>query len=283
MNGPEADGRWWPAPAKLNLFLLVTGRRPDGYHELQTLFQILDWGDEIHVRVTDDGRITRSRGGYGIPPKEDLALRAARHLQAVSGSARGATLEVRKRIPIGAGLGGGSSDAATVLVVLNRLWECGLSDDRLADLALDLGADVPVFVRGHTAIATGVGEKLEPVPLGERHYLLLMPDIRVSTAEIFADPGLRRDSEPIPLAEVLAGKGRNDCEPVVCRHFPELAEPLEALGQFGPARMSGTGSSMFVPMSSRGAATAAASELKCRYNVRAVGGLDASLLLQALR
>lgn len=284
------QAQWWPAPAKLNLFLHVTGRRADGFHELQTLFQLLDWGDEVYLQATADGDIGRRRADYDVAPDEDLVVRAARQLQAAAGCTTGAVIEVRKRIPIGAGLGGGSSDAATVLLVLNRLWNCGLPVDEIAQLGLELGADVPVFVHGHSAMATGVGEVLEPVKLGERHYLLVMPDIRVCTAEVFSDVRLRRQSSPISVVEALAGGGHNDCEPVARDRHPELSRLMDALGKYGEPRMSGTGATVFLPMPSRDAAEAAArdvergaaSGLKCRYNVRAVGGLDHSPLLGSL-
>lgn len=284
--GPEAassrHARWWPAPAKLNLFLHITGRRSDGMHELQTLFQILDWGDEVFVQPTEDPEILRRRADYDIPAEDDIAIRAARRLQSETGVSRGAVIEIRKNVPIGAGLGGGSSDAATVLTVLNAAWQCGLSVDALAGMALELGADVPLFLRGRSALATGVGEELQPVELGPRHYLLVMPELPVSTAEIFADPALKRDSAPITLEQALAGDGRNDCQAVVVARYPELSELLDRLAKYGTPRMSGTGSVLFVPMPSARESAAAAEDLKCRYNVRAVGGLDRSPLLKAL-
>lgn len=284
------QGRWWPAPAKLNLFLHVTGRRADGLHELQTLFQLLDWGDEVYLHATQDGDIVRRRADYDVAPDDDLAVRAARQMRAATGATAGAVVEIRKRIPLGAGLGGGSSDAATVLLVLNRLWGCGLSAQALAELGLELGADVPVFIHGHSAMATGIGEVLEPVALGNRHYLLVMPEVRVSTAEVFSDSRLRRDSQPISEAEAVAGGGRNDCEPVARALRPELSRLIDALGRYGEPRMSGTGGAVFLAMPSREAAehaardlqTGAAGDLKCRYNVRAVGGLDHSPLLGLL-
>jgi 4-diphosphocytidyl-2-C-methyl-D-erythritol kinase len=189
---------------------------------------------------------------------------------------------VRKQIPIASGLGGGSSDAATVLSVLNRLWGCGLAIEALAELGLGLGADVPLFVHGRSAMATGVGELLQPALLGERHYLLLFPGIPISTADLFADPGLRRNSPTISTLEAMAGGGSNDFEPVARRRHPELARLMDEVAEYGEARLSGTGSTVFLPMASREAAMGAASELKCRYNVRAVGGLDYSPLLRGL-
>ncbi len=288
--GAGCVGRWWPSPAKLNLFLHVTGRRADGLHTLQTLFQILDWGDSVRLRITDDGQISRRDVDYGVAEDQDLVVHAARALQSATDTNLGAEIEVRKEIPLGAGLGGGSSNAATVLLALNRLWGCGLDLNALATIGLGLGADVPVFVRGQTAMATGVGDVLVPAELGQQHYLLVMPDIRVSTAEVYSDPALRRDSKPISIDAAIAGKGRNDCQPVACARYPELTELMYFLAAYGSPRMSGTGSALFLPMASRAAAERAgkavrggsASELKCRYNVRAVGGLDQSPLHRAL-
>ena len=288
MDSAAGAGRWWPAPAKLNLFLHVTGRRADGFHELQTLFQLLDWGDEVYLRATGDGEIRRRNADYDVAAEQDLAVRAARALKAATACAGGAVIEVNKRIPIGAGLGGGSSDAATVLLVLNRLWCCGLEAAELAAIGLKLGADVPVFVHGHSAMATGIGEVLEPVSLGERHYTLVLPELRVSTAEVFADAGLERKSPPIDVQQALAGKGHNDCQLVACALHPELGELIEYLKDFGAPRMSGTGSAVFLQMPSAEAAKstakavleASARDLKCRYNVRAVGGRDRSPVLE---
>lgn len=268
----------WPAPAKINLFLHVLGRRPDGYHELQTCFQILDWGDEVHIETLPGGRITRPLASYPVAEEDDLVVRAARLLQAETGSQSGARIEVTKRIPAGAGLGGGSSDAATVLVVLNRLWDCRLTMDDLANLGRQLGADVPVFVRGRSALATGIGDRLQPLALGERFYLLVFPDFPVSTSEIFSDPGLPRDSSPISVREVLDGKGINDCESVVIRRYPAFENIIRELSETGEARMTGTGSGIFIPMPDKKSAIDAAQKIKCRYNVRAVRGVDRSLL-----
>ncbi|MDX1380555.1 MAG: 4-(cytidine 5'-diphospho)-2-C-methyl-D-erythritol kinase, partial [Xanthomonadales bacterium] len=194
MSRAESDAARWPAPAKINLFLHVLGRRADGYHELQTVFQLLDWGDELHIEATDSPSIERTRDLPGVSESDDLGLRAASLLQAASGTAHGARIGAVKQIPPGSGLGGASSDAATVLHVLNRLWGCGLDLQALARLGRELGADVPVFVHGHSAWAEGVGERLEPMALGERHYVLLFPGVTVSTAEVFAEPALPRDT-----------------------------------------------------------------------------------------
>jgi 4-diphosphocytidyl-2-C-methyl-D-erythritol kinase len=266
----------WPAPAKINLFLHVTGRRPDGYHEIQTLFQLLDWGDEVRIEATVEPVICRDGADYPVAEEADLAMRAARLLQSATGCRSGAKIRVSKRIPLGAGLGGGSSDAATVLLVLNRLWNCGLDLPELAALGRRLGADVPVFIHGCSAMATGVGERLRPVAIGPRHYVLVLPDLAISTAAVFADPQLVRDSAPISLAEALAGKGRNDCEAVVRMRYPQIAELLAALERWGRPLMTGSGSAVFLQMASRELAVRAAREMKTLYNVRAVSGLDRS-------
>jgi 4-diphosphocytidyl-2-C-methyl-D-erythritol kinase len=266
----------WPAPAKINLFLHITGRRPDGYHELQTLFQLLDWGDEIRVQVTADPAICRDAADYPVAEEADLVVRAARLLQSESGCRSGAKFRVLKRLPLGAGLGGGSSDAATVLLVLNRLWNCGLTLPELAGLGVRLGADVPVFIHGRSAMASGIGDRLQPVSIGPRHYVLVLPELAISTASIFADPELVRDSAPISVADGLAGLGRNDCEAVVRQRYPQMAGIMASLERWGLPVMTGTGSAIFLPMDSRERAVCAAREIKTLYNVRAVRGLDRS-------
>jgi len=272
----------WPAPAKINLFLHVTGRRADGYHELQTLFQLLDWGDEISIRVTADGEIDREPADYPVSREDDLVVRAARALQRHTNGTRGAVIGVHKKVPLGSGLGGGSSDAATVLLALNHLWGCGLDLASLADLAVRLGADVPLFVRGHTALATGIGDRLEPVELGRRHYVLVFPGLSIATATVFADPDLPRNSAPLSLAEALSGKGHNDCEFVVRQRYPEMATALVTLARWGRPVMTGTGSAIFIVMDSEDQAMSAAREIKSLYNVRAVNGVDRSPLHEML-
>lgn len=266
----------WPAPAKLNLFLHVTGRRADGYHDLQTVFQLLDWGDELVIRPNRSGRLRRVGPDYGVPEENDLVLRAARLLQRETGVTDGAELGVTKHIPIGAGLGGGSSNAATVLLVLNRAWNCGLDLDRLAALGARLGADVPVFVRGASAIGTGVGDRLEPVTLGERHYVLVFPGFPIATAGLFADPDLRRDAPVLTADECLAATGSNDFEPVVRKRYPAMDEVMDSLRRWGRPALTGTGSTVFIPAASKSAAIRAAREIKTLYNTRAVRGLDRS-------
>jgi 4-diphosphocytidyl-2-C-methyl-D-erythritol kinase len=268
----------WPAPAKLNLFLHVTGRRADGYHELQTLFQILDWGDEVRIRPTRSGRLRRVGAAYDVPEEADLVIRAARLLQSETGASCGAELEVLKHVPIGSGLGGGSSDAATVLLVLNRAWGCGLTLDELAGLGARLGADVPVFVRGRSALGRGIGERLEPLELGERHYVLVFPGFPIATADVFGDPGLRRDAPLLAPQDCLAAIGSNDCEAVVRRRYPEMDRALRALALWGRPAVTGTGSGIFIPMPSQTAAIRSAREIKNLYNSRAVRGVDRSPL-----
>ncbi|KPK10521.1 MAG: hypothetical protein AMJ68_08965 [Acidithiobacillales bacterium SG8_45] len=241
----------WPAPAKLNLFLHITGRRSDGYHELQTLFQFLDYGDDLEFRVTDNGVIRQTRPIPGVAEEVDLCLRAARLLQQQSGASPGADITVHKRLPAGGGLGGGSSDAATTLVALNRLWGLGLSVDQLAVLGLQLGADVPVFVRGHAAWAEGVGDDLTPVTVDESWCVVICPQVHVSTAEIFGRPELTRDSPPITIRAFREGQGRNDLEPVVRTLYPSVDNALSWLAAFGDPRMTGSGSCLFLPVADR--------------------------------
>jgi 4-diphosphocytidyl-2-C-methyl-D-erythritol kinase len=269
----------WPAPGKLNLFLHVVGRRPDGYHLLQTAFQFIDLCDEIRFQVRPGGIIERIGGLPGVPPQEDLAVRAARLLQTqATGRIPGVAIEVVKRLPAQAGLGGGSSDAATALVALNHLWDLGLSDDRLATLGLELGADVPVFVRGSAAWAEGIGERLTPLELPEPVYLLVQPDAVVSTAEVFKAPELTRDSAAITIRDFLTTGGRNDCEPVVRRRFPAVAEALDWLGRHAPARLTGTGSCVFAAMPSEKAARSVLGEMPRRWRGHVVRGLNRSPL-----
>jgi 4-diphosphocytidyl-2-C-methyl-D-erythritol kinase len=245
-----SEARVWPAPAKLNLFLHVLGRRADGYHELQTCFQFVDLCDDISIRVRSDGRISRGAGAAGIAAEDDLCVRAAQALKSAAGCALGADISVIKRIPMGAGLGGGSSDAATCLVALNRLWELGWPTAKLAELGLKLGADVPVFVHGRVAFAEGVGERLTPLypPLAppECNYLIIKPNTFISTKDVFQDPELTRNSPPITIHGFLASGGRNDCLAVVRRRYPEVARAIDWLSLFGAARLTGTGACVFM-------------------------------------
>ena len=272
----------WPAPAKLNLFLHVTARRPDGYHDLQTLFQLIDLADDIQIQVRADGLIERPAGPPGVPAEADLVVRAARALQAAAGSRLGASLEVAKRIPMGGGLGGGSSDAATVLVALNQLWECGLKEDDLADIGVKLGADVPVFVRGHSAWAEGRGERLTAMNLPQHWFALVHPQVHVPTAAVFQAPELTRNSPPITMDGFLRSGGRNDFEPVVRARYPEVARALDWLGQFAPARLTGTGSCIFAPCATQDEAQDIVTRVPAPWRGMVARGMNVSPLL-ALR
>jgi len=247
----------WPAPAKLNLTLRVLGRRQDGYHQLQTLFQFLDRCDWLHIRVREDGQIRLLTALPGVPAAENLIVRAARRLQAHCACLLGADMRLTKSIPLGGGLGGGSSNAATTLVALNRLWGAGLDEEELAELGLSLGADVPVFVRGRAAWGEGVGERLTPIDLAEPWYLVLTPACSVSTAAVFADPELTRDSLSITIADFLAGDDRNDCLGVVTSRYPEVAKALDWLDTLGRGRLTGTGACVFAAFPSKEEASAA--------------------------
>ena len=250
----------WPAPAKLNLFLHVTARRADGYHSLQTAFRLIDLADTLRFRPRDDGELTLRRPLAGVPPGQDLCLRAANLLKRASGHQGGVEIELEKRIPIGGGLGGGSSDAATTLIALNHLWRLGFDRPALQRLALELGADVPLFVFGENAFAEGVGEELVPLALPEAWYLVLVPPVQVPTSAVFAAPELTRDTKPIKITAFFDGLKRralrNDLEPVVCEAFPEVARHLAWLGQHGGARMSGSGACVFAEFSIESAAYA---------------------------
>jgi 4-diphosphocytidyl-2-C-methyl-D-erythritol kinase len=272
----------WPAPAKLNLFLHVVARRPDGYHDLQTLFQLIDLADDIRIQVRADAVIERQAGPAGVPPEADLGVRAARALQAAAGIRQGASLSVTKRIPMGGGLGGGSSDAATVLVALNQMWKCGLNQDDLAAIGVKLGADVPVFVRGHSAWAEGRGERLTAVQLPERWFALLHPQVHVPTAALFQAPELTRNSPPITMGGYLQSGGRNDFEPVVRTRYPEVARALDWLGHFAPARLTGTGSCIFASCASQNEAQDIVTRVPAPWRGMVARGMNVSPLL-ALR
>ena len=249
-----------PAPAKLNLFLHVTGRRPDGYHLLQTLFRFIDLHDTLHFSLREDGVVHRTNSIEGVAEEEDLCVRAARLLQAETGCALGVDITVEKHIPMGGGLGGGSSDAATTLIALNRLWSLGLKRARLIQLGLHLGADVPVFVFGENAFAEGVGEQLQAYPLPEAWYVVLFPPVHVPTAHIFAHPELTRDTVSITMRALSErelcdeGQFHNDLQPVVCKLYPEVADHIAWLGNFGKAMMTGSGACVFAEFASRGQA-----------------------------
>jgi len=245
----------WLAPAKVNLFLHITGRRADGYHELQTLFQLLDYGDELQFELNSSGLIERTNPVKNLPPENDIVIKAAGLLAQASERKLGVKIALHKRIPMGAGLGGGSSDAATTLLALNRLWQLDLPRDQLARLGLQLGADVPVFIGGNNAWAEGVGEKLQPLELPERYYLVVTPPVHVATADMFRDPQLTRDHEAITIRDYFSGAAKNvgnDFEPLLRMRYPEINAALDWLTQESgqTAQVSGSGASLFVVMES---------------------------------
>lgn len=271
-----------PAPAKLNLMLHITGRRADGYHELQTLFQFLDYGDELLLRPREDGQIRLLTELPGVDHDSNLIVRAARLLQRESGCALGADIQLTKRLPMGGGIGGGSSDAATTLVGLDHLWNTRLGEDRLAELGLNLGADVPVFVRGRAAFAEGVGERLQPVDLPEPWFLVIAPQVSVSTAEIFADPELTRNTPAITVRSLLAGGGHNDCQPVVEKRYPEVRNALSLLNKFVQARMTGTGACVFGSFPNEGEADKVRRQLPATLTSFVARGRNVSMLHRSL-
>ena len=279
---PLGSSLAWPAPAKLNLCLHIIGRRADGYHLLQTAMQFIDLADELHFYQRPAGVIERVAGAAEIPVDTDLVIRAARLLATQVSAPPGVAIALNKRIPIQGGLGGGSSDAATVLVALNRLWGVGLDEDALAQLGLQLGADVPFFVRGHAAWAEGIGEQLTPVSFAESAYLVIKPRPAVSTAEIFQAAELTRNSPVTTIRAFLAGGGHNDCTSSVRGRYPEIAEALDWLGEFGDARLTGTGACVFLPVPDERAAQTLLARLDARWRGFCVRGLNQSPLLRRL-
>lgn len=235
----------FPSPAKLNLFLYITNKRADGYHELQTLFQFLDFGDEIDIEITQDPIITLLNQIEGVPTEQNLIYRAAKLLQDQTACKLGANISITKRLPMGGGVGGGSSNAATVLVALNHLWQTGISLTQLAEMGLSLGADVPIFVRGMSAFAEGVGEKLTPCQPAEKWYVVLKPDEAISTALIFKHPDLPRNTPKRTLDQLLHSPWENDCEKVVRDHYSKVDDLLNWLVQYAPSRLTGTGACVF--------------------------------------
>jgi len=267
------------SPAKLNLFLHITGRRADGYHQLQTLFQLLNWGDELHFSANNSGEIRLHCPGLDIPEQDNLIMRAARLLQRDD---LGADISLKKRIPAGGGLGGGSSNAATTLLALNHLWQLGLDNQTLQTLGAQLGADVPVFVAAHTAWAEGIGEILTPVELPERWYLILSPDCHVSTAEIFSHRQLTRNTSAIKMAAFFEGHSVNDCQELVRQLYPEVDKALNILENFGEARLTGTGACVFVGFKTEAQARAAQAQLPKGWNGIVAQGVNKSPLEQFL-
>jgi 4-diphosphocytidyl-2-C-methyl-D-erythritol kinase len=279
---PASASGPWPAPAKLNLLLHITGRREDGYHELQTLFQFLTFGDWLYFDLRMDGAVRLVGEPAGVPAGTDLCVRAAVLLQETTGCAAGVTIYNDKNLPLGGGLGGGSSDAATTLTVLNRLWGLGLSLDELAGLGLRLGADVPVFVHGQAAWAEGVGEILTPATLPESWFLVLNPRVSVSTAAVFSDSGLTRDTPRMKIPDFLAGGGHNDCETVVMRRYPEVAAAFNWLNSYAPARMTGTGGCVFAAFASKADADVVAGQVPHRWDGFVARGVNLSPLRTAM-
>jgi 4-diphosphocytidyl-2-C-methyl-D-erythritol kinase len=273
----------WPAPAKLNLMLRVCGRRQDGYHELQTVFQFLDFHDQLVFTPREDGQIILCSAVQGVAPVSNLSYRAALLLQRSTRCRLGITIDLDKRIPIGGGLGGGSSDAATTLVALNQIWQTGLNPEQLAKLGLRLGADVPVFVHGHAAWAEGIGEKLTDLNPHEPWYLVLTPVCRVSTAEIFADPYLTRNSPRIKIRDFLQGDTTNDFLPVVRRRHPLVGESLDWLARYTEARLTGTGACVFAAFPNRAAAESVYNELPNGLHGFLAKGLNRSPLWERIR
>ncbi|MFA7894804.1 4-(cytidine 5'-diphospho)-2-C-methyl-D-erythritol kinase [Pseudomonas putida] len=272
-----------PAPAKLNLWLHIIGRRADGYHELETVFQFLDHGDELSFVVREDGVIRLHSDLDTVPHDSNLIVRAARQLQAQSGTPLGADIWLNKVLPMGGGIGGGSSDAATTLLGLAHLWQLDWDEDRLAALGLGLGADVPVFVRGHAAFAQGVGEQLTPVDPEQPWYVVLVPQVSVSTAEIFSHPQLTRDSLPLKMRPVPKGNSRNDCQPVVEQNYPEVRNALNSLGKFTEARLTGTGSCVFGAFPSKAEADKVLALLSATQTGLVAKGSNISMLHRKLQ
>ena len=274
-----------PAPAKLNLFLHVIGRRPDGYHLLQSVFQLIDLCDYLHFDSRDDGQIRRLTGNEQVPEEDDLVIRAAKLLQKAAMERDpdrlfGADIGIEKNIPMGGGLGGGSSDAATALLVLNVLWDCGFSKEELMALGVQLGADVPFFIFGENAYAEGIGEKLLPLKTPEGCFVVVKPPVSVPTVEIFRSKELTRDTEPIKIADFpgvyknLPHFGKNDLQPVAINFFPEIAAALEALGQYGEARMTGSGACVFARFGNETEAEEVAASLSGKWEIRTARSLQ---------
>lgn len=273
----------WPAPAKLNLMLRITGRRSDGYHLLQTVFQFIDLCDWIKFHPVNEDQVSLHKALPGVSEADDLTVRAAKLLKVETGCGRGVCIEVEKNLPMGGGLGGGSSDAATVLVVLNRLWDLNLSLERLMELGLKLGADVPVFVNGYASWAEGVGEKLGRINIPEQWIVVLKPDCHVDTKEIFSAENLTRNSKSITIDDFTAGQHQNDCLGVVCERYQSVKDALVDLSGFSEARLTGTGACVFAQFDFEDAAAGAYEALKDKWNAYLVKGLNESPLFTKLK
>ncbi|ANU37116.1 4-(cytidine 5'-diphospho)-2-C-methyl-D-erythritol kinase [Vibrio scophthalmi] len=277
-----SDTTHWPSPAKLNLFLYITGRRANGYHDLQTLFQFLDHGDELTITANKSGEITLSPDIPGVALHDNLIWRAATALQQFTGCQYGADIQLQKILPMGGGIGGGSSNAATVLVALNHLWQTGCTDEQLAEIGLKLGADVPVFVRGHAAFAEGVGEEIIAVEPEEKYYLVVRPDVSIATVDIFTHPDLTRDTEKRPLSELLENNYENDCEKIVRMLYPEVDKQLSWLLQYAPSRLTGTGSCVFAEFIRKNDAQQVLEQLPDTVSAFVAKGNNVSPLYQTL-
>ncbi|MHA2879526.1 4-(cytidine 5'-diphospho)-2-C-methyl-D-erythritol kinase [Vibrio campbellii] len=272
----------WPSPAKLNLFLYINGRTENGYHELQTLFQFVDHGDELTIQANDSGEITISPEIEGVPLKDNLIWKAATALQRFASCSYGAHIDLHKILPMGGGIGGGSSNAATTLVALNYLWQTNLSDDELAEIGLALGADVPVFVRGFAAFAEGVGEKLSPAHPDEKWYLVVRPNVSIATADIFRHPDLTRNTPKRDLETLLNTPSVNDCEKIVRMLYPEVDKQLSWLLQYAPSRLTGTGSCVFAEFSSKSEAETILAQLSDKVSAFVAQGRNISPLKETL-
>ncbi|MEB4676184.1 4-(cytidine 5'-diphospho)-2-C-methyl-D-erythritol kinase [Enterobacteriaceae bacterium G50] len=278
----------WPSPAKLNLFLYITGQRADGYHELQTLFQFLDYGDTLTIEPRQDGQLRLLTPLEGVPDEENLIIRAARLLMKTAAQTHrlaegsGADISIEKRLPMGGGLGGGSSNAATVLVALNHLWQCGLSEDELAEIGLTLGADVPVFVRGHAAFAEGVGEQLTPIDVAEKWYLVVHPGVSIPTPVIFKDPELPRNTPKRSIDTLLKCEFGNDCEVIARKRFREVDEVLSWLLEYAPSRLTGTGACVFAEFDTELAARQVLEQAPEWFNGFVAKGVNLSPLHQSM-
>ncbi|WP_274883643.1 4-(cytidine 5'-diphospho)-2-C-methyl-D-erythritol kinase [Vibrio harveyi] len=272
----------WPSPAKLNLFLYINGRTENGYHELQTLFQFVDHGDELTIQANDSGEITISPEIEGVPLQDNLIWKAATALQRYAKCSYGAHIDLHKILPMGGGIGGGSSNAATTLVALNYLWQTHLSDDELAEIGLALGADVPVFVRGFAAFAEGVGEKLSPAHPNEKWYLVVRPNVSIATADIFGHPDLTRNTPKRDLETLLNTPSVNDCEKIVRMLYPEVDKQLSWLLQYAPSRLTGTGSCVFAEFSSKSEAETILAQLSDKVSAFVAQGRNISPLKETL-
>ncbi|WP_045370454.1 4-(cytidine 5'-diphospho)-2-C-methyl-D-erythritol kinase [Vibrio campbellii] len=272
----------WPSPAKLNLFLYINGRTENGYHELQTLFQFVDHGDELTIQANDSGEITISPEIEGVPLKDNLIWKAATALQRFASCSYGAHIDLHKILPMGGGIGGGSSNAATALVALNYLWQTNLSDEELAEIGLALGADVPVFVRGFSAFAEGVGEKLSPAHPDEKWYLVVRPNVSIATADIFGHPDLTRNTPKRDLETLLNTPSVNDCEKIVRMLYPEVDKQLSWLLQYAPSRLTGTGSCVFAEFSSKSEAETILAQLSDKVSAFVAQGRNISPLKETL-